>query len=603
MKFTELVDELTLEIWPEGVAENLINPVKKNFAAAAVHLQRYIPCFQDKNINRFPQCSTYYQKGMTVFDAPKGRIDRVYTILSGDEDYPAPFRQARKHDVECHALAFIRSIYPPQNAGMETLPLGFKYPEEDSDYTVSVNGITVTKKTTKHARAVTGLWAIDRNKIWISPWLNSDEVGVIEWNGLKQNYGDEDIVYDSTDWKRAVRLFVHKEFARDFDSDYDKYKFLTVEFNEALGDLLYECKKETEVKPFLYCDEAFDILTARRDAHVKAGTSTEIAATTSYVFAQIGDYGASADSSAGAYDGTNAGLVAAMVKGWDPEFIITTGDNSYDTDGGDMDTGENYYDANVGQHYSDFIAPFTTAQSSVYTSTATKNKFFPAIGNHDYVNATSLDAFLSYFSLPNNERYYNFRRGAVHFFCINSGINSLNAAVEADAGIVASPGSNQIDSVTHLHRGEDSGMGGIIGDWITDSDALWKVVYFHHSPYSSDTTHKPGQVEMQWDFPGMGADVVITGHSHNYERLKDENNANFPYIVNGAGGAPLRGFATSPALASGITSVLRYSAKFGALKGTVSGDTLKLEFYDVDGAVQDTLTLTKPRFSNVTTYS
>ena len=601
MKFNELVDELTLEIWPEGVAENLVGPVKKNFAAAAVHLQRYIPCFQDKNINRFPQCSTYYQRGMTVFDAPKGRIDRVYTILSGDEDYPAPFRQANKHDVECHALAFINNIYPPQNDGMPILPLGFKYPEEDSDFKTTVSGITTTKKTTKHPRAVTGLWAIEREKIWVSPWLNSDEVGVVEWHGLKQNYSDEDIVYDSTDWKRAVRLFVHKEFARDFDSDYDKYKFLTVEFNEALGDLLYECKKETEVKPFLYCDEAFDILSARRDAQFKAGTSDTEVATTSYVFAQIGDFGAS--SGGGAWDGTTAASVATLVKGWDPEFIITTGDNSYK--GAGLDMTETLYDANVGQHYSDFIHPFGAFQSATYTSTAKKNKFFPAVGNHDYVGE-SLSFFLDYFTgLPDPGRYYDFRKGAIHFFCVNSGFNTAGDVAETDA----KAGTGTPPAGETLHRGEDS----VIGNWLegrlaANKDALWRVVYFHHSPYTTETTYKPGKTEMQWDFPGWGADAVITGHSHNYERLKDENNADFPYIVNGSGGAVLRGFESNyTGLPSGITSVKRHGtaagSEHGALKGTVSGDTLKFEFYDTAGVVQDALTLTKPRFSNVTTYS
>jgi tartrate-resistant acid phosphatase type 5 len=589
MKFTDLVEELSSDIWPEGVPENLVAPVRKNFASAAVSLQRYIPCFQEKNISRYPQCSTYYQRGMTVFDAPKGRIDRMYTVQADDEDYPAYFHQASKHEVECHAMAYIRSIYPPKNDGLDMLPLGFKYPEEDSDYYVTVSGVTSTKKSTKHFRAVTGLWAIENNKIWVSPWLSSFEVAALEWSGLKQTYGDEDIVYDSSDWKRAVRLYVHKEYARDYDSDYEKYKFLTVEYNESLADLLYECKKETEVKPFLYCDEAFDILTARRDAQRTAGTTDAVATTASYVFAQIGDFGASAGS--GDYDGTNAGKVATLLKSWSPQFVVTTGDNSYNASGADMTTDT--YDINVGQHYSEYIFPFGTGQSSTYTSTATENKFFPAVGNHDYVS-DSLSFFHSYFTLPGNERYYDFIKGGVHFFCINSGIATDGDAVEPDA----------LSGSSSSHRGEDS----IMADWLQGklaaSSAHWKVVYFHHPPHSSDinmATNK-GTVEMRWPFKEWDADIVLSGHGHQYERLKDTGNGDYPYIVNGAGGAPLRGYHSN-ALATGITSVLKYNTKHGAVRGTVEGDTLKFEFIDYDGGVQDTLTLTKARNATTTTYA
>ena len=592
MKFQELVGELSADIWPEGMPENLLGPIRKNFAAAAVNLQRYIPCFQDKHINRHPQCSTYYQRGMTVFDAPKGRIERLYTIQSDDEDYPAVFRQASKHEVECHSFAYIKSIYPPANEGMDVLPLGFKYPEEDSDFTVSVDGVTATKKTTKHARAVTGLWAVEKSKIYVSPWLNSYEVAVVEWSGLKQSYSDEDVVYDSTDWKRAVRLYVHKEFARDFDSDYEKYKFLTVEYNEALADLLYECKKENEVKPFLYCAEAFDILTARRDAQIKAGTTDAVTVASEYVFAQIGDYGASAGG--GDYAGTNPGKVATLIKSWSPEFIITTGDNSYDATGGDTTVG--LYDTNVGQHYSDYIFPFGTSQSSTYTSTATENKFFPAIGNHDYVDDEKINAFLAYFSLPGNERYYDFQKGGIHFFCINSGIATNGDVVESDA----------LSGSSTSHQGEDSIMAEWLQSKLASSKAHWKVVYFHHPPHSSDANYSSnsgnGTVEMRWPFKDWGADIVLNGHGHQYERLKDTGNSDFPYIVNGAGGAPLRGYHSN-ALASGITSELKYNTKQGAVRGTVSGDTLKFEFIDYDGAVQDTLTLTKAANATSTTYA
>jgi|21_taG_2_1085346.scaffolds.fasta_scaffold08183_3 hypothetical protein len=594
MKYRKLVEELQSDIWPEGLPENISGPALKNITAGLVHIQRYVPCFQTKNISRYPQCSTYFQAGKTVVDAPKGRISKVYTIQAGDEDYPALFRQTTKADVDCHSLSYLKTVFPPENSGFEALPLGFKYPESTSDYKAVVSGAVSTQGVSKHYRAVTGRWALDKGKLWVSPWLNSNEVLVAEWEGLQQSYGDEDIVPDDADFIRALKLYVHKEYCRDFDNDYEKYRFLSLEFNDAVGDLIYECSKQNELKQYVNCQESFDILAARRNAKASEETVEAAAEATSLVFAQIGDYGASAG--AGDYDGTNAGAVATLVKGWSPSFIVTTGDNSYDTDGSDSDAGENYYDVNIGQHYSDYIFPFGTSQSATYTSTAKENKFFPAVGNHDYQGdpATSLSNYLSYFTLPGNERFYDFKKGGIHFFCVNSGINTAGTAVEPE--VLA--GSQN----TSPHRGDTSAQADWLASGLNDSDCHWKVVYFHHPPHSSDenASSNSGTPEMRWPFKDWGADIVLSGHAHSYERLK--GSGDFPYIVNGAGGAPLRDWHSS-SLASGITSVKKYNALHGALKGTMSDDTLKFEFISKDGTVQDTLTLTKAANAASATYS
>jgi len=47
------------------------------------------------------------------------------------------------------------------------------------------------------------------------------------------------------------------------------------------------------------------------------------------------------------------------------------------------------------------------------------NAFFPSLGNHDWYTSGAAP-YLSYFALPGNERYYDFVRGPVHFFAIDS---------------------------------------------------------------------------------------------------------------------------------------------------------------------------------------
>ena len=266
MIYEALVRELKGDIWPEGVPENLVGPINNSIEAAITHVQRYVPCLQNRHINRYPQCSTYFQGGKTVLDAPKGRIDKLYTILdeASEEVYPSVFEQVTKEQLECESIKHLAMAFPPPNVDMAVLPLGKKYPEEDSDYLVDSTGAKLSTLK-KHGRAVIGRWAIERDKIYVSPWINSDELVVVEWDGIKTRFSGEDAVCDDSDFKRAVKLFVMREHARDFDSDYERYRYVTVDFHEALGDLIHECLQETQVRKTFPCAESYDVLAARRN--------------------------------------------------------------------------------------------------------------------------------------------------------------------------------------------------------------------------------------------------------------------------------------------------------------------------------------------------
>ena len=81
-------------------------------------------------------------------------------------------------------------------------------------------------------------------------------------------------------------------------------------------------------------------------------------------FAVIGDFGLAGQPEAD---------VASLVKSWEPELIITTGDNNYPD--GEAET----IDDNIGQYYQAFIYPYHGA----YGPGAEVNRFFPTLGNHD----------------------------------------------------------------------------------------------------------------------------------------------------------------------------------------------------------------------------
>ena len=259
-------------------------------------------------------------------------------------------------------------------------------------------------------------------------------------------------------------------------------------------------------------------------------------------FAAFGDYGKGCCGEAS---------VASLVSSNNPDFVITLGDNRYVND----------IDLAVGQFYSEYIANY----QGQYGQGSALNRFFPAIGNHDYSEFGGIDPYLDYFSLPGgaistsgtsgNNRYYDFIQGPVHFFVLNSD-------------------SNEPDG-----RSSTSAQAQWLEAQLAASTTPWQIVYFHHAPYSSGIAHGP-QVELQWPFEAWGADAVLAGHDHNYERL---SKGGVPYFVVGTGGAGLR----EQALIADPDSQFFYNADHGALVVNACADRLSFEFHSVSGGLVD----------------
>lgn len=284
--------------------------------------------------------------------------------------------------------------------------------------------------------------------------------------------------------------------------------------------------------------------------------TTPLAANAPMTFAVIGDYG---------MDDARERAVARLVASWDPDFVITTGDDYYSPAGG---TGTGRYDESTGAHYSRWLKDISTTGHRSPVGEASVNAFFPALGNHDYSDATpALRTYLTYFKLPGsgftnssgNERYYDFVQGSIHFFVLNSN-------EEEPAGT---------DSASAQARW--------LKAQLAASTSSWNIVYDHHPPYSSDSTHGSND-DMRWPFAAWGADVVISGHSHTYERVMRDG---IVYFVNGLGGAARHRFAKPMA-----GSASRYRAGWGAQRVTVTDTVLEFEFRDVAGEVVDSYRLT-----------
>jgi hypothetical protein len=260
-------------------------------------------------------------------------------------------------------------------------------------------------------------------------------------------------------------------------------------------------------------------------------------------FAVIGDFGD---------DGKYEADVAAMVHRWDVDLIVTTGDNNY------PDGEASSMDANVGRYYADFIHPY----KGTYGPGASENRFFPTLGNHDW-RVESLQPHYDYFTLPGNERYYDFEWGPVHFFIIDSD-------------------DHEPDGIA-----QDSVQAAWFMDAIIQSTAPWKLVFMHHPPYSSSSKYDDHET-MQWPFAAWGADAVLAGHAHLYERLSYDG---IPYFVNGLGGRWLSIPKIHYFGDRDERSLIRYNRDYGAQLVTADDACINFSFYSRSGELIDSYTL------------
>ncbi len=255
--------------------------------------------------------------------------------------------------------------------------------------------------------------------------------------------------------------------------------------------------------------------------------------------AVIGDYGEAGQPEAD---------VAALIDRWSVDSIVTVGDNNYDT--GSADT----IDANIGQYFHTYIAPY---QGS-YGAGSAVNRFFPALGNHDWY-APDAQPYLDYFTLPGNERYYMVQRGPIAFFVLD----------------------------TDPHEPDGYSTGSAQAQWLRQqlsaSDAPWKIVVLHYPPYSSSARHGSDPT-VQWPFAAWGADAVIAGHDHLYERLQENG---IPYFVNGAGGKDLYSFKLRPVSGSRV----RYNQDYGAQLINATAQCLNVSFFSRAAVLIDSVTL------------
>ena len=272
------------------------------------------------------------------------------------------------------------------------------------------------------------------------------------------------------------------------------------------------------------------------------------------IFAIIGDFGS---------NDSNERFVSNMVKSWNPDFIVTVGDNSYDND-----EGENLK-FNVGDYYGDYI--YNPAYDKANTNKdgraykEKKNLFFTCLGNHDSKTEKSLENYQQYFNAKNN---YSLTWGPVSLYFFDSGKDSHNN------------GNGKFSDATLQ----------TIRTWLhqPNPDNNFRLVFFHHPPHTCGAPNP--RITSMIDFDTLHVDAVITGHEHLYERLKHTNNQKLPlYVVCGSGGANLTEdkYIDQANTGPDFSNVVFDNKHFGAIKASIittgKVKTIYFEYYIVDG--------------------
>jgi hypothetical protein len=271
--------------------------------------------------------------------------------------------------------------------------------------------------------------------------------------------------------------------------------------------------------------------------------------------------------------------------------------------------GDNAYESGTDAEYQ-------TAVFNMYPTILKQAFLWPTIGNHDTAQSSNPPPTLPYyqmFTLPTNaeaggiasgtEDYYSFDRGNIHFVCL--------------------------DSMTS-DRSPTAAMATWLRNDLAATAQTWLIAFWHHPPYtkgSHDSDTETELVQMRQNIlpilEDYGVDLVLTGHSHSYERsflldghygtsgtltsamIKDSGSGRpsgtGAYVKPSSGIAPHEGAVYAVAGSGGQTSggALNHPAMFislnrlGSMVLDVDGTRLDAKFLRETGAIDDSFTILK----------
>jgi acid phosphatase type 7 len=196
-----------------------------------------------------------------------------------------------------------------------------------------------------------------------------------------------------------------------------------------------------------------------------------------------------------------------------------------------------------------------------------KERTRPVPGNHEYFTegATGYFEYFGEAAGDPEEGYYSYELGSWHVVALNSNCEEVRCG----------PGSPQTRWLEE--------------DLATNDEARCTLAYMHHPRFSSGEKHgsSDGGVENLWEaLYEADADVVFSGHEHNYERFSPQDpqgrvdpGRGIRQFVVGTGGGGGEGPISEPI----VNSEVRIDGIDGVLKLTLRPTSYEWEFVPVEG--------------------
>jgi hypothetical protein len=226
-----------------------------------------------------------------------------------------------------------------------------------------------------------------------------------------------------------------------------------------------------------------------------------------------------------------------------PGTVFTLGDNAYPS--GTPQQFRNCYDPTWGRH---------------------RSHTRPAVGNHDYATR-SASGYFTYFGAAAGERgkgYYSYDLGAWHIIALNGNCSFVGGCF---------PGSAQEQWLRADLAAHPTGC---------------TLAYWHQARFTSNAEHPndTALIPLWQALYDHGADVVLSGHAHDYERFAPQTptgtldrDFGIRQFVVGTGGASHYGFrAALP------NSEVRNGETFGVLKLTLHPNSYAWAFIPAPGS-------------------
>ena len=213
--------------------------------------------------------------------------------------------------------------------------------------------------------------------------------------------------------------------------------------------------------------------------------------------------------------------------------------------------GDNVYPDGTASQFSDCYGP---------TWGRHKNRTKPVPGNHDYhVNGAS--AYYNYFGAAAGDPskgYYSYNLGTWHIIALNSEVGYAAGSTQ-EQWLKADLAANQ---------------------------NVCTLAYFHHARFSSGQHGNITRMQPFWQaLYDNGADVIVNGHDHLYERFAPQNpsgqadsSRGIREFVVGTGGGGLYPFATIQP-----NSQVRNNTTYGVLKLTLHSTSYDWQFVPIAG--------------------